>query len=926
MPSKPVYILRPGEVTEYLQTRPSGLTSSEVTERLALYGHNILKSPPNINYWWVVIKHIFTPMAIMLWVCSLGALFVNRPILSLIICCVILYNAVFSFWREYRANQAVGKLNSLLPETARIRRENKENKVPASELVPGDILILAQGDHVSADARLIESFGIRTNNSALSGETLPALKLADASLQENLTEIEQPNLVFAGTTIISGTGTAVIYATGMLTQFGRIARMTDSPKSTPSLLQQQLSMLSRRICAIGILIGVSILFSAIFEIKLPLNDAFLYAIGTIVAVIPEGLSPILSLSLAMAVQRLAQLGIVVKKLATIEALGSISVICTDKSGTLTQNQMTVQTIWSSGQRYDVSGIGYNPVGEIKTESNIPHTKINLSRLLRAASACNNSRLLPPSPEHPQGGCLGDQSEAALRVAAIKGGSEEPVISRIHEFPFDPHRKRMTTIHYIEGENIAFTKGSPREVLSKCETLLIGDQIIPLNNTMRHQITEEIDTYARKTLRVLALAEKILPPKTSAWKIEEVESSLTFLGLVGMMDPPRPEVKETIQLLQKAGIRIIMVTGDYGLTAESIARRIGLLQTPVPRIITGAIMDTLKDEQLLEYLKSGETIFARMAPEHKLRLVNCLQKDGEVVAVVGDGVNDVPALKISDVSFAMGKTGTDIARDSADIVITSDNFSAVGTAIREGRASFDNIQKFLTYILSSNVPELLPFILSAILKIPLALNVIQILIIDLVTDLLPALALGMEKPEADVMLRQPRKRHEPIVNNRLFIRSFLWLGLLETGFAYLGFFFVMNGSGILSPQFSSVINILPDLKPLLGNTELNIRLASTVFFAIVIFAQIGNVYACRTNRSHVHLLGWFKNKYIILGVVVEVIALWVLIYIQPFNNLVGNSPIPYWLWIGIVASAPILYTLEWGRKRFSQKLTKYFVER
>jgi calcium-translocating P-type ATPase len=853
------------------------------------------------------------PMALLLWLCGLVALLANRPLLSLIIIFVILNNAIFSFWREYRANQAVSRLSNLLPESARIRRNDIEEKTLASEIVPGDVLILAEGDHISADARLIESFGLRINNSTLSGETLPARKMADASLQENLTEIERPNLVFAGTTVISGTGTAVVYATGMLTQFGRVARMTEAPKTAPSLLQLQLIHVSRKITAIGIVVGFSVFFSSIFELHIPAVEALIFAIGSIVAVIPEGLSPTLSLSLAMAVQRLAQSEIIVKKLSTVEALGSISTICTDKSGTLTQNQMTVQAIWAGGQRFSVTGIGYIPDGEIQTAEKKTAKSETLSRLLLAASACNNSRILEPTPEHPQGSCLGDQSEAALKVAAIKGFADGSTLPRIHEFPFDPHRKRMTTIHVENRTNLAFVKGSPAEILSKCSQIRFDSEILPLDEKWKDNILSELDQYAGKALRVLGIAEKKLPPKTSSWKVEEVESNLTFLGLIAMMDPPRPEVKETIQLLKKAGIRIIMVTGDYGLTAESIARRIGMLETQKPAILTGADLDKLTDLEVQNVLTSGEIIFARMAPEHKLRVVDCLQKNNQVVAVVGDGVNDVPALKKADVGFAMGKTGTDVARESADVVLTSDNFGSVGTAICEGRGSFDNIQKFLTYILSSNVPEILPFVLSAIFKIPLALNILQILIIDLVTDILPSLSLGMERPEADVMLRKPRQRNSSILSNGVFLRSFLWIGMIEAMLAYAGYFLFSV------PEFSSVTTLffsslhLPAIPQLLNDIPGPTTISSTVFFAIIVAAQIGNVYACRTNRSHVHEQGWFTNKYIILGVVFEVFALWVLIYVQPFNSWIGNDPIPYLYWPLIFLATPILYILEWIRK-------------
>ena len=927
MISLPIYSLPVSKVFEALETSPQGLKAGEDEARRSLYGINQLIEQPGEPGWRKFLAHTIHHMALLLWVAGAISWGLGDVTLGVIIWAVVLINAAASYWREHRAAQAMAALRHILPSYARLRRAGIETMVPTAEIVPGDVLVLAEGDNIPADARVVEEYGLRVNNAVLTGEAVPARKTAEASLREGLSEVERPNLVFAGTSVVSGTGQAVVYATGMLTQFGRIARLTQAVREEPSHLQRELAYLTRVISLVASGIGLVVFLVGVFDVGLGAGEAFLLGIGIIVAAVPEGLPATITLSLAMAVQRLAQRGVLVKKLSIVETLGNISVICTDKSGTLTQNQMTVQQVWVSGQGLALSGVGYEPRGEYTPPPAAKGVESELHALLTAAMLCNNARLTPPSAEHPHWTCLGDQTEAALRVAALKGGLDEDSLlkryPRVHEIPFDARRKRMSTIHRVahseasfpdlfSGQQVVFAKGAPREILQLCTHILYQGEAHPLDELLRARVHAANDEYARGALRVLALAFRPLPPRPGSYTVERVENDLTFIGLTAMMDPPRPEVSEAVKICHQAGIRMVMITGDYGLTAESLARRIGMLIDPNPVIYTGVDVDAMNDMELKRALDK-EAIFARMAPEHKLKLVAAFQGRGEVVAVTGDGVNDAPALRKADVGVAMGQAGTDVAKEAADIVLTNDNFSAIVAAIEEGRAIYHNLRKFATYIFSSNVPEIVPFILTALLTpavLPLALRVKQILAIDLGTDLLPALALGIEKPEPDVMRQPPRRKAQPLVDRSLLMRAFFWLGAIEAALCYLGFFFVYHwvDDPVFQPLhdalFSGLLNI---------SHQDQYRLAVTVFYAGVVMAQVGNAFACRTERSRGRYLGWLSNPNLLLSVGAEIMILLVVIYFPPLANLFEHTSLPPALWLGLCTFPIIIYSLDWVRK-------------
>jgi Ca2+-transporting ATPase len=924
--SVPIFSLRIPEVFEALETSTTGLSNAEAETRLSLYGQNILSQQKKEPLWEKLFRELIHPPASVLLIVGLAALLQHDGILALIIWSIIVVNMGFSFWREYRAEQAIEKLREILPSFAHVIREGIESYIPSSDLVPGDLLILAEGDNIAADARVIEEYGLRTNNATLTGEAIPSRKMPDASNQPGISELDRPNLIFAGTSIASGTGRAVVTATGMSTQFGRIAHLTQSITEEPTPFQKELNRLSKVTAWIAAGIGAVVFAVGYFSLKFPLKELILLALGIVIAVIPEGLVATLTLSLAAAVQRLAQRGVLTKKLSTVEKLGQVSVICTDKSGTLTQNQMTVRDIWVSGQRVKVTGIGYEPVGSFVPNPIGQAWEKDLLSLLEVASCCNNARVNAPSLEHPGWTSLGDQTEAAMKVASIKDGITEEAMNRllprIHELPFDARRKRMTTIHREVNREIAFVKGAPREVLQLCTRILIHDQVVPLTGQLRSEILAANDNYARGALRVLALARRELPPRTGTYTAEGVEQDLTFLGLMAMMDPPRPQVEKAVQTCREANIRIVMITGDYGLTAESLARRVGMLRTKNPIILTGAELDELSDIALQELLDK-EVLFARMAPEHKMRLVSAFQQRGEVVAVTGDGVNDAPALRKADVGIAMGIIGTDVAKEAADIILTQDDFGAITAAIEEGRGIYDNIRKFITYIFSSNIPEIMPFIVTANFPvIPLALRVRQILAIDLGTDMFPALALGMEKPEPDVMKRPPRPRNQPLLDSRVLWRAF-WLGTLEATLCFAGFLsiFIISGHiqqiglGVLAP-LASLVNFKLSI-----SFEQAMLVATTVYHAGVVTSQVGNALACRSDRLRSSSLGWLSNKYLWLGILIEIVGIITLIYVPFLAKIFQHVPLPAWMWIGLALNALVLYSMEWIRKAILRGIKK-----
>jgi magnesium-transporting ATPase (P-type) len=851
-----------------------GLSSEEARARLVQFGPNVLAEPPrpsHVRRFAANLVHLF---ALLLWAGAGLALLGGLPALALAIVVVILVNAVFAFVQEYRAERASEALRRVLPQTARVRRDGEEHVIPAEEVVSGDVVVLGPGDRVSADAEVRSRHELRVDSSTLTGESRP---------------VEPERLVYAGTHVVRGTAEAVVVATGMDTEFGRIAELTQAAPEKPSPLERELHRVTRVVALISVGLG-SLFFLVAGFLGMGLEERFVFAVGVTVANVPEGLLPTVTLALALGTQRMARRNALVRQLSAVETLGETTVICTDKTGTLTENQMTVERVWTPADGwFEIEGAGYEPFGRFRQDGRVADPK-PLREFLRCALLCNDARLASGAAGVE---VVGDPTEAALVVLAEKGGlrheQEAARRPRIGEIPFDATRKRMTTIHLVSGTRFAYVKGAA-EVIVPRTTLSLAE---------REEAVAAAEEMEREALRVLAFARRVLPE--DAEEVDDVERELEFLGVAGMLDPPRPEVADAISRCRAAGIRVVMVTGDSGLTGEAIARRIGLVHAEA-HVIGPIDLDALDDEALRRRLAERDVIFARISPEQKLRLARVLRGGGEIVAMTGDGVNDAPALKEADIGIAMGQGGTDVAREAADMVLLDDNFASIVAAVEEGRAVYDNIRRFAAYHFCSNVGELVPFLTWGIAggAIPLPLTVMQVLAIDLGTDMLPAIALGTERAEPGTMTRPPRPRSERLLSRRVLARVYGFVGLLEGIGAMTSFFLGFLFGGWRPPAG------LPDA----GTAYYQ---ATTMTQTAIVMGQVGAGQAMRTERRSVFSIGLGSNRFLLAGIAFELALAVALVYVPGLNTLFHQAPIPAWWWLALVVWAPVVFFAEEARK-------------
>lgn len=919
-----VYIpLNRSEVFSELSTSENGLSDKDALHRLMVVGQNILKKVEKGH----LIKDFFYNLflnlfAVLLWIGGIMAFVADMPQLGIAIFLVIIINAVFSFWQEYKAERAVDALQRLLPMKVKVIRDSIIKEIEALQIVPGDLIELSEGDSIPADGRLVSAEEMRVDNSSLTGESKPIYKVAEPVADgKNFIWTEIPNLVFAGTGVLSGSGRVVVTATGMDTEIGRVAYLAQAIRSEMSPLQREMVNVTKIVTLIAIALGVIFFFLGFSIAGLTFTESFIFAIGIIVANVPEGLLPTVSLSLAMGVQRMARRGAIVKKLSAVETLGSATVICTDKTGTLTTNQMCVKNLFVNGKLIEVTGGGYEPIGEFlydgKSITGDDFKRDGIDNLLTASALCNNANLYPPSKEAPYWRVIGDPTEGALLSLGEKSGLKIETLRsknhRVAHLPFESMRKRMTTIHEEVGSRqsevgsqkfIAYVKGAPKETLSLCTKIYLDEKVVNLTDEEREIILKQNDSMAEKGLRILAVAYRGMEFK-KGYTVEETEKDLTFIGLVAMFDPPRAEVRNAVQECQTAGIRVVMITGDYGITAKTIAGQVGI-GGKESKVITGEELNRLSHRELKEILKKGEVIFARAAPRDKLRVVSAFQDNGEIVAVTGDGVNDAPALKKADIGIAMGIRGSDVAKESAEIILSDDNFATIVDAVREGRGVYANIKKFVTYIFASNIPEIVPFIAFVIFRIPLPLTVMQILAIDLGTDVVPALGLGVEPPEKGLMNQPPRPKDKRLLDFKLLTRAYLFLGPIEAILCMSGFFFAywLRGwePGMDMPS-SGVIYAT----------------ATTMSLAGIVASQIGNVFACRTEMESVFSVGFLKNRLILIGIAIEVILILILDYTPLFQKIFGLAPLQLNDWMLLLIFPIVVLAADEIRKYGIRKL-------
>jgi sodium/potassium-transporting ATPase subunit alpha len=869
------------EVLQSLVTSENGLTEEEARKRFPEFGPNEireLRKKPLVLKFLSQFSHF---LAILLWIAaSLSFLleYLNPGegmlTLGVAITAVIFINAVFAFIQEYRAEKALEAMKKLLPFYVKIIREGTEKEILAREIVPGDIVNLSEGDKVPADLRLIEANEMRVNNAPLTGESEPVTRITEPSPGEI---INSSNIAFAGTTVVSGSGVGVVFATGMRTEFGRIAHLTGTVTPGLSPLQREIVKITKVVTAIAVTTGI-IFFVIGFAIGRTFWENFLFAVGIIIANVPEGLLPTVTLSLAIGSQRMLKRKALIKTLTSVETLGSVTVICTDKTGTLTQNRMDVKRIASLGEL-------------TKTDKQRPPL------MLTVALLCNNTRVVEDSLK-------GEPTEVALYKKAFE--TVGTISSRrIKEFPFDSDRKRMSTVNLLNGETHVMTKGAPESVFSICSHCLVDGEIVQFDEPLREKSLSLYHSMTDEGLRVLAFADKKIKNGEVTERMQDAEKDMVFLGLMGLEDPPRPEVPEAIRKCEEAGIKIIMITGDGSRTALAIAREIGLVRKD-PAIVEGDEFLRMSDDELRRVLANEEIIFSRMTPKRKLRVVNILKEEGERVAVTGDGVNDAPALKRADIGIAMGLTGTDVAKESADMILLDDNFATIVNAVEEGRAIFENIKKFIIYIFAHLTPEAVPYILFVLFRIPLPLTVMQILAIDLGTETIPALGLGTEPPEADIMKRPPRPKDKGLIDRTVLFNGYIFLGLLSTIGVLFGYFFVLHKGGW---QWGMD---LPIDHPL-------VHQASTATFLGIVIMQVANVFACRTQKDSVFKVGIFSNKVILWGIAIEILLSVFIIYQAWGNRIFSTAPIPYTIWMILIPFAIILFGAAEVRKLIMRKV-------
>jgi calcium-translocating P-type ATPase len=855
----------------HLGTRRSGLRTREAQRRLAQHGPNEIQRREGASHVRDLLSQFVHPLALLLWAAAVLAVVGGIVALAIAIVAVIVLNAVFAFAQELQAERATEALREYIPPVARVRRDGKAVEIDASGLVPGDVLEIGEGDRLSADARLIDG-AVEIDASPLTGESQPVSRSAQRT-HPAPSVLEADDLVFSGTLCTAGAAEAVVYATGMTTQLGRIAALTQRVRAETSPLQIQVNRVAKLIALVAVAAGVAFFAIGTTVAGLPLGDSVTFAIGLLVANVPEGLLPMITLALAVGVRRMARRRALLKRLTAVETLGSTDVICTDKTGTLTEGRMSVRAFWGDG-------VELRPgTGEHARAAREP-----FSALMRTATRCNNAAIQREAAgwRHE-----GDPSESALLTAAASLGEavEEEQVQREQRrrrvFHFDPRLKRMTTLDEESGGELWYhAKGAPLELLGRCSHIRGGEGDRPLAETDRKAIERAFEEYAAQGMRVLGFAERPLADSDPDDDRDRAESRLSFVGLAALEDPPRPEVADAVARCRRAGVRIIVVTGDHGATAAAIAREVGIVGER-PTIVTGADVEAMAEPDLDRLMtETAELIVARSNPETKLHLVEALRAEGHTVAMTGDGVNDAPALRRADIGVAMGDSGTEVAREAATMVLTDDNFSSIVAAIEEGRVVYENIRKFITYIFAHTTPEVVPFLIFALSggSIPLGITALQILAIDLGTETLPALALGQEPAEPDVLDRPPRPRESGIVERTMLTRAWLWLGLLEAALVTGGFFFVLLVAG-WSPGDATGAG---------SSLHTDYLAATTMTFAGITACQVGTAFAARTSRASLREIGVLSNPLLLWGIAFELAFAAAIVYLPPLQELFATA--------------------------------------
>ncbi|PZE22531.1 calcium-translocating P-type ATPase, SERCA-type [Paenibacillus xerothermodurans] len=891
------YQMTTADLLQSQQIHPSkGLSSEEAEKRLAEHGLNELSEGTKISPIALFFNQFKDFMVLVLMGATLISGLLGEYLDAITIIAIIIMNGILGFIQEFRAERSLRALKELSAPNAKVIRDGKLEQIPARSMVVGDVVLLESGDRIPADVRFIEANSLYVEESALTGESVPVDKHTDALRADEVPLGDQRNLGFMGTMVTRGTAKGVVVRTGMDTEMGKIADLIQNTESMETPLQHRLEQLGKLLIIVALALTVVVVVAGIIHGQEPYG-MFLAGVSLAVAAIPEGLPAIVTIALALGVQRMIQRKAIVRKLPSVETLGCATVICSDKTGTLTQNKMTVTHLWLGGEVLEVTGEGYEPEGEILSRGSRTDSRKNLmlQRLLQVSVLCNNAVLFEAPVEVKRKkqaqaepdivwNIKGDPTEGALVVLAAKAGltnqSVAGTFTRIGEFPFDSDRKRMSVLVEHQGSRMVLTKGAPDVLLQQCSYILWDDKIIPLTSTMKQKVLSANEGMAKNALRVLGFAYRELKPADKCSTEEEAETGLIYIGLTGMIDPPRREVREAISKCRKAGIKTVMITGDHQVTAEAIAKQLGILPQN-GLALNGQQLSQLNDDELDERV-DDVYVYARVSPEHKLRIVKSLQRKGHVVAMTGDGVNDAPAIKAADIGIAMGISGTDVSKEASALVLSDDNFATIVAAIEEGRGIYENIRKFIRYLLASNVGEIMTMFLAMMAGLPLPLVPIQILWVNLVTDGLPAMALGIDPAEKDLMQQKPRGARENIFARRLGWKI-ISRGIL-IGLCTLAAFWIVLQLGARDDAATLVH-------------------AQTVAFATLVMAQLIHVFDCRSSRSIFHR-NPLQNGYLVLAVVSSLLLMLAVLYVEQLQPIFKTVPLGWMDWIIVIVFAAI----------------------
>jgi len=878
------------EALQSLETGLSGLGDEEARARLERVGPNELRKGRRISPLKIFLAQFKEFLVLILIVATLVSAAIGEVVDAIVILAIIIAIAVLGFIQEYRAERALEALKKMAAPTATVRRNGREKEIPSRDLVPGDIVSLVVGDKVPADARIIEAHTLKVNEASLTGESTPVDKYPKILVSE-VPIADRSNMVFGGTIVTYGHALATIVSTGMSTEFGKIAEMIESAEEMRTPLQIRLEYVGKWLGIACILVVAAVSLLGILQGYGHLQ-MFTWGVSLAVAAVPEALPAVVTGALAIGVQRMAKRNSIVRKLPAVETLGCTTVICVDKTGTLTKGEMTVREVFLNNETIHVTGTGYEPQGSFLKEGAPIVDNRDVKFMFQVASLCNDARL---DKEEGTWHVIGDPTEGALIVAASKLSISQEEIARQHpriaELPFTSERKLMTTIHATPyGRKLACVKGAPEVVLEKSMYLWKGEAQLELNEELRREILEANERMAGKALRVLAVAYRELLGETEKFEEEITERDLTFVGLVGMIDPPREEAKQAVDLCEQAGVKVVMITGDHRLTATAIAQELGLMND-TQIAMTGQELDRL-DDRTFASIVENVAVYARVSPEDKLRIVKALKLNGHVVAMTGDGVNDAPALKSADIGISMGITGTDVSKEASDMILTDDNFASIVAAMHEGRTIYDNIKKYLAYLLSTNIGEILIMFLVSLISfiqnthLPLPLIAVQILWVNLVTDGLPALALGVDPPDPDIMQRPPRDPKESIFTARVNL-------LIAVGAATMALFTI--------PIF-------------LSRLAFGERVARTIVFTLIVMFEMFNAFNCRSERHSLLKVGFAKNRFLLIAVATSILLQLAVIYIPFLQTIFETAPLSINDWALVtLLSATVILTVEASKR-------------